>query len=348
MKRILLMAAAAVLLCAPARAAGPGAVAPDEDGKAWLGVMLQDVTPQFAKKHDLAVKEGAYVSSVVDDSPADSAGIEDGDVIIEFSGKKIADAQALVKAVAAAKPGEAVPLVFMRGKERRMATVTLARAEARVRVVAKGIELPDLPALPAPRTFSVFTGASCCGSAHGMKLSTLGAQLGKYFGAPDGKGVLVEDVKPDSKADKGGFTAGDVILKAGKKTVVTVRDFTAAFGAYDDGETIPVEILRKGARQTLNLEVKAGAEGCDTLFDVGEGSLRLRHLPERGDCEDLRFESGALDDAMKELRIELQRGKDEYDDAVKQYRIQLRKSARDRDDAKREIIIRKRVESDDI
>ena len=74
--------------------AGMLVFAAEQDGKetrmkmnkqGWLGVGIQDVTPAFAREHELKIKEGAYINEIVDDSPADSAGLTEGDVIVEFN-----------------------------------------------------------------------------------------------------------------------------------------------------------------------------------------------------------------------------------------------------------------------
>jgi C-terminal processing protease CtpA/Prc len=89
----------------------------------------------------------------------------------------------------------------------------------------------------------------------GMHLSTLNKQLGSYFGAPNGRGVLVEEVEPESKAEKAGFLAGDVIVKIGEETVKDVDDIHDAFREYKSGENANVQILRKGGSKTLTVEV---------------------------------------------------------------------------------------------
>ncbi len=78
----------------------------------WIGVMVQDVNEKIARKEKLDSEEGAYIKDVVEDSPADSAGIRESDVIIEFNGKKIFDSDDLVKAVHRTPPYTKVDLVL--------------------------------------------------------------------------------------------------------------------------------------------------------------------------------------------------------------------------------------------
>ena len=84
----------------------------------------------------------------------------------------------------------------------------------------------------------------------GLGLMELNPQLGKYFEAPEGKGVLVESVKEGSAAEKAGFRAGDVILKIGDKNVEKIRDVHKQLSKYEEGDKANFEILRKGTRMT--------------------------------------------------------------------------------------------------
>jgi S1-C subfamily serine protease len=325
--------------------------AAEKSKKAWIGVMVQNVTEELAKKHKLNTASGAYVTEVVDASPADSAGFQEGDVILEFNGKKIADAQALVKAVVAAEIGKAVPVLIVRDGEHKTLTVVPSAGAKQLRVTARAfavpggsgtIRIPSLPAVPAVPSLSGLFQCSeggCCG----MTLRALNEQLGNYFGAPNGKGVLVEEVKSESKAAAAGFKAGDVIVKAGKKTVTKVADFRAAFGAYDEGEKIPVEVLRKGQSTVLTLEVAEQDEDCGMMMfrgDCGDENMIFRSMPDCGD------ENGTMD-----IRIETDGDeKGEGDEAVREYRIQVDKSGKQQQKSgvKKKIRIERRIESDNI
>jgi hypothetical protein len=274
-----------------------------EKQSAWLGVMLSDVTPELVKDKDLKAKEGAYVTEVVEESPADSAGIKEGDVIVEFGGRKISDAQDLVKAVQKLEPGKSVSLVVMRGADKKTLNAVLGTAPKKkiekviVRKSGPGGLNFSFPQLPPPR---IFGGTCLTGKpVFGLKIRTLNEQLAEYFGAPGNKGVLVEEVTKDGKADKAGFKAGDVIVKAGQKTVKQVEDFRKIWGAYDEGEKVPIEIIRKGNRMTLNLEA-ADIGGCE------QGLLRIF---ENEDC------LSSIGDGMKEY----EEGMKEYEEGMKEY-----------------------------
>jgi membrane-associated protease RseP (regulator of RpoE activity) len=269
----------------------------------WLGVSLRDVTHELAKKKNLKTDEGAYVSDVVRKSPADSAGIEEGDVIVEFNGREIYDADDLVKAVRRAEVGTKAKVVVMRDGERKELYATLKKSPRGGRFF--GFTPPALP-----NRIMIFGGRGTMG----LDLMELNPQLGKYFEAPEGKGVLVENVEEGSAAKKAGFKAGDVILKIGEKNVETIRDVRRRLSKYDDGDTVNVEILRKGARQTLTLEI----EDAD---DCGYGPMFENFAPPEGfgDSNHFEFQIPDIDLKLEKLRIHL-------DDAVRKL-----------DDSKREI-----------
>jgi membrane-associated protease RseP (regulator of RpoE activity) len=88
---------------------------------------------------------------------------------------------------------------------------------------------------------------------YGLTIRDLNPQLGEYFGAPEGKGVLVDEVQEESDAEKAGFKAGDVILRVGSDSVEDVTDVQEALRAQKEGEKVDIEILRKGSRKTLTL-----------------------------------------------------------------------------------------------
>ena len=245
----------------------------------WLGVSIQDMTPRLARSMDLKATEGALVSDVVDDSPAEKAGIKDEDIIVEYNGKKIAGADDLYDAVRESKSGSSVPVVIIRKDERKVLTATVGELPKRELSIAaprisRKVVVWNESAMP------------------GLQLRELTEQLGSYFGAPDNRGVLVEEVEKDSKADKAGFKAGDVITRMGKRTIEDVDDVRRVLYAYDEGEKVDVEILRKGAKQTLSVEVEESGE------PDGHG-FRFEHRPHGFRFNDMDS------DGLEELHIEL-------------------------------------------
>ncbi len=212
----------------------------------WLGVSIQDITSKMAKKKNLKNDDGAYVSDVLDDSPADSAGVKEGDVIVEFNGNTIDDAGDLLHAVQKAKPGTKTTIVVIRDNERKSLAISVGRPRRTDHSSGFSFAPPMLPHMH-------FFGAT---RTWGLQLSELNEQLGEYFGAPNGRGLLVEQVEKKSAGAKAGFKAGDVITKVNKNSVEELRDLSDAIEDVEEGDKVVVEVLRKGASMTLTVEIE--------------------------------------------------------------------------------------------
>jgi len=216
---------------------------------AWLGVSLQDMTAKLAQSMEVKTESGALVKSVSDDSPAEKAGIKDDDIIIEFNGKRVADSEDLVNAVGEAKPGTEADIVVARKGGNKTLKVTLGEQPEKVDVFSS--------APSAPRAFRILESSG----TYGLSLQTLNRQLGAYFGAPNGHGVLIEEVRKKSPGEKAGFKAGDVILKIGSESVEDVHDVRSALEDYKKGDKAIFEVIRKGEKTSLTMEIEERQHG---------------------------------------------------------------------------------------
>ena len=282
--------------------------------KGWLGVSIQDITSEMKKAMELKSREGALVSEVVKKSPADSAGIKEKDVIVQFDGQTISDASELQKAVADTKPGTKVSVVVMRKGDKKTIDVVVGKQKASRNIM-----------ITSPRAVSpmieMFSGAR---NTQGMALRQLNEQLAKYFDVPEGTGVLVWEVGKGSAAEKAGINAGDVITVIGKKKIKELRDVSRVLGIFDEGEKADIEIVRKGARKTVTLEVEEGNDGEGHQYWFNEGPFRNRkesmqfnmpdidvHVPEidietvHPDLDNLRIEMNNLREHLKDQSMEL-------------------------------------------
>lgn len=212
----------------------------------WLGVSIQDISPKIAKKKDLKSDEGAYVNDVVEDSPADSAGVKEGDVIVEFNGRKIDDADDLFKAVQKATAGSKTKIVVIRNNEKKSMEIAVGKLRRKRMNEGFAVTAPRAPRL------AIFAKSGMWG----LRLSELNEQLGEYFGAPNGKGLLVEKVEKKSTGEKAGFKAGDIITKVNKNSVEDIRDLNEAAEDADKGDKLEIEVLRKGANKILTVEIE--------------------------------------------------------------------------------------------
>ncbi len=250
MSRALTVLAAAIVLTFVtheyAQCKSPGGDRSKKSG--WIGVMIESVSKRTMHHNKAESDEGAYVSEVVDDSPADSAGIQEGDIIVTFNDKKIEDPGDLAEAVRKTPPGTKVSLSLLREGQRKDLSLVVGKTKSRY--MSHFFRMPPIPQIRV----------SVKSHALGLELLTLNEQLGEYFGAPNNEGVLVEEVKKGSAGEKAGFKAGDIIIRAGKRTVDEIDDVTRELRKHDEDAKMEFEVLRKVIRKTLSVEIEDNDE----------------------------------------------------------------------------------------
>jgi serine protease Do len=252
-------------------------------GSGWIGIMIQDVSEKTARKAKLDSEEGAYVNEVMDNSPADSAGIQEGDVIILFNEKKIFDAEDLMKIVQRTTPGTKATLVTIRDGQKKTLQLTVGKSKMQKHEMLKHEMFGVMPHVPDVR---VILG----NHFQGLQLLTLNEQLGEYFGVPNNEGVLVEEVEHESAAEKAGFKAGDIILRIGKKTIDAVEKVQKELRKYDEGEKVEFEIMRKNAKKSISLEMEEEQDMPQKFF------FRKPHMR--------MFRTNPFDDANMQLEMD--------------------------------------------
>jgi len=193
--------------------------------RAKLGVTIQPISPDMAQALNLSSTRGALVSSVDAGSPADRAGLKQGDVITQFNGKDVADNNQLRNAVGNTLPGTKVPLAVLRDGRTEHFDVTLGTLES-----AK---------------------ASARGRSNGERGSE--GRFGMSLQSSD-EGVVVAELDPDGVAAESGLQQDDVIQKVDGKIVKTPADVKAALDRKDGKPSLLV-ISRDG--QTLFVTLRA-------------------------------------------------------------------------------------------
>ena len=189
--------------------------------RGWLGVGIQKITPELAKSFGLKDDKGALVSQVVKGGPADKAGIETGDVIVEFDGKKVTDMNDLPRVVAATPVGKAVAVKALRGGNVVDREVKIAEMEQKEEVADVSARKPL-----------------------GMTVQNITPEIAKGLGLKTETGVLVAGVVPGSPAANADLRAGDVIQQVNKTPVKNVEDFKQKIENAKDKEPILLLIQR--------------------------------------------------------------------------------------------------------
>jgi len=207
--------------------------------RGWLGVTIQELTPEISQKFGLEKSQGALVSDVAKGSPAEKAGIMRGDIILEFNSKEVKDVGSLRNMVAQSKVGVDVSIKILRaGKEY---TVRLVIGEL-PREVAEVVpnQTPDNPET---------------GALTGLTVMSLTKEIVKQLGFnKDEKGVVVVRVEPASPADEAGIKKGDIIKEVDRKRVDNLEDFNKIISNIKKEEPVLLFIARGDKKFYLTLK----------------------------------------------------------------------------------------------
>ena len=140
-------------------------------------------------------------------------------------------------------------------------------------------------------------------------------QLGEYFGAPNGRGLLVEQVEKKSAGAKAGFKAGDVITKVNKNSIEELRDLSDAIEDVEEGDKVEVEVLRKGASMTLTVEIEDKDDPPSSFnfhfenvpdldgFQPEGIQLRIQHPEAMPDLRNLKMQIDQLKKTMTRVTV---------------------------------------------
>jgi len=192
--------------------------------RGWLGVSIQEVTPELAKSLNLKEKKGALVAQVVSGSPAEKAGIEQGDVIVEFGGKEVADSKDLPRIVAMTSVGKDVTVKLLRDGKVMDRQVKVGEMEE------KGVKVSKAPASH---------------KSLGITVQNLTPEIAKQLGLKKDTGVVVAGVEQGSPAEESGIQTGDVIQQVNRKPVKNVDDFVQKVETAKNQDSILL-LLQRG------------------------------------------------------------------------------------------------------
>lgn len=206
-----------------------------ETRRGWLGVRIQDVTPDVAEALSLEAAEGAMVTDVPD-GPAKDAGVLQGDVIITFDGNHVADTRELVRMVGETTVGKSVRMVVYRDGKTETLKVVLGRREDAERATVQ----PTAISPEEPKEEELL----------GLTLRVLDADVAEQLGLDaDTKGVVVMQVDEASQAFDKGLRPGDVIAEVGQKKVVTPTELIER-----------IDAAREAGRKSILLLVRRNGE----------------------------------------------------------------------------------------
>ena len=186
--------------------------------RGWLGISVQDLTPELAKSFNVDTATGALIADVVKNGPADKAGLKKGDVVTAFKGVEVADARSLINRAASTPIGETVPLTIVRDGRTREISVTIGSMQQAARALAASLK-----------------------ERLGAEFRAVGTREIKKYGLDSSAGVVVAWLDPDGPLAAAGFEVGDIIFEINGQPIENIEGFITQIRALPPQQ--PVSLL---------------------------------------------------------------------------------------------------------
>jgi serine protease Do len=202
--------------------------------RGWLGVMIQQITPELQEKLDLKDQKGALVADVTAGGPAEKAGIQRGDVIVSYDGREVREMNELPMMVGSTPVGREVEVEILRKGRKKVIEVEIGKLN-------EEMETKEEP--------------SESRSDLGMRVEEITPELAQKLNLSEQSGLVVVDVDPSSPAAEAGIRPGDLILEVDQKEVDSLDQYWDAISGYNEGDTVLFLIRRGGNTLYLTLKV---------------------------------------------------------------------------------------------
>jgi membrane-associated protease RseP (regulator of RpoE activity) len=312
-------------------------------GDSYLGVDTRDITPDRLGPLGLKEEHGVEVTTVDQDAPAGKAGIKEHDVILSVNGTQVESVEQLRRMIHEIPSGRVVSLGLLRnGQPLSVKAQLVDRRQADGYEYAYGPDsknfkfaipaVPPIPPMPEIHIPDIDIPVSVVVHSSlrsGLMVENLTPQLGDYFGAKNGQGVLVRSVEKGSRAEKAGFRAGDVIVKVNGQPVVDAGDFSHALRMRKDNSA-NVTIIRERKEQTITLTLPDHSQSGMLMgesFEVPEldAETRLAVSQAEDQVAHLQPELAKVAVEMKQMRPAIEKAQRE----VRQNREVIQKEMRE-------------------
>jgi len=315
---------------------------PSEDSgtSSYLGVDIMDITSDRLGALKLKEEKGVEVTMVDQDAPAGKAGIKEHDVVLTMNGTAVESKTQLQRMIHETPPGRMITLGISRDGQLLTIKVQLAdRRNEFANLSPKDgdwkkdfhVEIPSIPNIPPipnlpdfdlPNMSVVVVHSSM---RSGLMVENLTPQLGEFFGAKNGNGVLVRSVEKGSRADKAGLHAGDVITRVGDQPVHDTSDFSHALHSRSAG-SVSVGVIRDKKEQTLTLTLPERKDSGEMI----EENLEAPELDAETQTEisEMRNEIAKLRPQMELAKEDARKASQEMRKACSEQQKQAREQAR--------------------
>jgi len=307
---------------------------PSEDSgtSAYLGVDIMDITSDRLGALKLKEEHGVEVTMVDQDAPAGKAGFKEHDVLLTMNGASIESKTQLQRMIHETPAGRVVSFGLSRDGQPMTIKVQLGdRKNEFSHMALKGLdkdkdkefhfEMPNMPDFDVPNIGVVVVHSSV---RSGLMVENLTPQLGEFFGAKNGNGVLVRSVEKGSRADKAGLRAGDVITRVGDQPVHDTSDFTHALHSHSSG-SVNVGVIRDKKEQTLTITLPERRDSGEVIEESLEDSEVTAET--QTELSEMRNQIAKLRPQMELAREESRKASTEMRKAVCDQQKQIREQA---------------------
>jgi serine protease Do len=200
--------------------------------RAWLGVSVQDVTPEVAKSAGIEERKGALIAEVVKGGPAEQAGLRQGDVVIAYGGKDVADASALRNAVAVTPIGHEVQVTVLRGGQKQELTAKVGNLAEANKALLAAVE-----------------------KHLGVEVRPVTSKEAERYGLDRHQGVTITHVAPNGAMGKAGFEVQDILLAIDGQSIDNAESLVALTAALKPQQQITVLALDHRSGNTGDVQV---------------------------------------------------------------------------------------------
>ncbi len=206
--------------------------------RGWLGVSVQPLTAELSKSFGAPDESGVLVADVVDGSPAQQGGLQAGDIILEFNGKRMTAPNDLQRAVGLMEPDSTVAVKVLRDRAERVVSVKLGEAPDEAEAAARA----------APKAKSLL----------GLDVRPLTPEVARQLGIRAGEGVVVAAVDVGSTADASGIQPGDVIREVNRQKIRGLSEFERVVRSLKEGDRVTLLLQRDQASLFVAFTIRRG------------------------------------------------------------------------------------------
>ena len=311
--------------------------------RGWLGVSL---IPSL--KGDIP-----KVGFVTKNSPAEKAGIRKGDGILEIEGKPVRNRSDLVRIFKSLKPGQKAKIELLRGKMKKSVLAVIGDAKSwndnrpfSTFADKDMIEIPEISeTLPKVENFVVhFSGSRTLG----VDVMAITPELAEKFNVKGGNGLMISKVSKNTAAEKAGFQAADIIVRAGSKKIKQLSDLRRVLYELEDNETVVIDVFRNGKLKKIKVVPDKSGQRVINFLDRFRDKLRDINIKvddeNRITIEEVKKwkeERGKWDELQKKYAKEAQRIKE---GELKRYKEEIEKMKKIRARAVKETEVLKEKE----